>query len=861
MIFAMNLPPELLNKTREELLAEISMLYKRLQTGSSSARYHSLLEASFEGIVIHEDGLILDMNPAFGRLVGYTLAELKGKSVYMIVAPEYRELAREKVETHYELPYELVVLRQDGARTLVEATGKEHYYQGKQVRVVAFREMGEAHQHLRDVLRSTATTINSSLEPQIVMQRILENVQYVVPNDGCNIMLLDGEETYIACSRGRWEQYPDAVDSLRLSTRKTPNLRYMVEKGEPHCIPDTSQYDGWMTFPFNQWIKSFASAPIKLDGEIIGFLNVESTSPGQFTQFHAERLQVFADQAAVAIKNATLYDDLRKQADALENEIKERQMAEHALARRNRVLEVLNEVSKAAFSKLEVGYIMDTLARLTAHAMDVTSVYVCDWNTEAGTTTLLAEYISPYAHPLERPSELGTAVHFEEEFSDGGKWIYAPYTYFSANDPHADQKRRRHLEKFGGKAALAVPITVANEPIGYIELWESRFFREFTNEEIDSLRTIARQVGMTVRQARLYAALIESERYNSAILNILPDNLFRISREGVYLDVKPRPGSQLDAEWIVGRTLHEMMPHSVADYGLARIQEALETQTIQFFEYQLALEDELRDYEARLVVSGPDEVLAIVRDITDRKRAEVAMEIARDQAVEASRVKSQFLANMSHELRTPLNAIINYTQLALDGIYGDLTEPQRDRLSKVVRNGHNLLALVNDVLDLSKIEAGQVELSLGLVKTGTFITQVVEMLRPLAEKKHLELYYVDSQAPNLWVDEMRTRQILTNVIGNAIKFTRQGRIVVEAEAADDFVRISVTDTGIGIPSEAQKRIFDQFWQVDSSTTREYEGTGLGLAICKRLVEMHGGRISVESRVNEGSRFHIFLPAA
>ncbi len=860
----MNLPQEILNKNREELLAEIARLHEQLRTDASLAqRYNSLLDASFEGIVIHENSIILDMNPAFERLVGYTLAELRGKSIYSLIAPEYREIAREKIESHYELPYELVVLRQDETRLLVETTGKEHYYQGKQVRVVAYRDMGDIHKHLHEMIRTTTTTINSSLEPQIVMQRILENVKFFVPHDGCNITLLDmdKDETYVACWIGIWDQFANDLANFRLKISQTPNVLQAIMRGEPYCIPSTREFAGWKNTPFNLWVKSHASAPIKLNGEVIGFLNVESLTEHELNQSHAEHLQVFADQAAVAIKNATLYDDLRKQAAALEKEISERQLAEQALARRNRVLEILNEVSKAAFTRLEVSHILDTLARLTAQAMDVTSVYVCDWNIKYGTHTMLAEYISPYANQLERESDLGTVYDIAAEYDDNGRWIYSPYTYSSLNDPYIDKKRRSHIEKYGGKVVLCVPITVSGEPIGFLELWETRYFREFTHEEIDSLRTIARQVGMTVRQARLYAALVESEMYNSAILNVLPDNLFRMSQHGEYLDVKLRPSSTVDPEVFLGKNLVDILPADIADIAQEKIEESLATGEIQFFEYQLVVGDSLRDYEARLVVSGQDEVLAIVRDISERKRAEAALALARDQALEASRVKSQFLANMSHELRTPLNSIINYTQLTLEGIYGTVTDSQRDRLQIVVRNGHNLLALVNDVLDLSKIEAGQVELAFGMVKTSAFISYLLDLLRPLAEKKQLELYYIDTQPPDLWVDETRIRQILTNVVGNAIKFTRQGSVVVETVQEGDMLRISVVDTGIGIEAEAQKKIFDQFWQVDSSTTRQYDGTGLGLAISKRLVEMHGGKIWVESKVNEGSTFHITLPIA
>ena len=226
----------------------------------------------------------------------------------------------------------------------------------------------------------------------------------------------------------------------------------------------------------------------------------------------------------------------------------------------------------------------------------------------------------------------------------------------------------------------------------------------------------------------------------------------------------------------------------------------------------------------------------------------------------ASRHKSQFLANMSHELRTPLNAILGYTELILDSIYGEAPEKMRSVLERVQTNGKHLLGLINDVLDLSKIEAGQLTLSLSDYSLADLVQGVYVAVEPLAAQKNLAL--TTNVAKGLPVghgDERRLAQVLLNLVGNAIKFTEKGEVAIEASVSNGAFRVAVRDSGPGIAPGDQAKIFEEFQQVDNTSTREKGGTGLGLAISKRIVEMHGGRILVDSALGKGSIFTINLP--
>ncbi|MBI1280938.1 MAG: GAF domain-containing protein [Anaerolineaceae bacterium] len=265
------------------------------------------------------------------------------------------------------------------------------------------------------------------------------------------------------------------------------------------------------------------------------------------------------------------------------------------------------------------------------------------------------------------------------------------------------------------------------------------------------------------------------------------------------------------------------------------------------------------------------------------RQAGIAVENARlyEQTMEANRLKSEFLANMSHELRTPLNAIIGYSELLLSQVYGELNAKQYDRVSRVVSGGKHLLEMINGVLDLSRIEAGQMNLTLAMVSIEEVVYDAMADITPQVEAKNLKLNVnLQPLLPTIQADSQRIRQIITNLMGNAVKFTAEGEVQVEAVTATlqggltiagytiperlkvrdgNWLVISVKDTGIGIAKEHQGFIFDAFRQVDSSSVRKYEGSGLGLAITQQLVRIHGGFMWVESELGQGSTFIVLLP--
>jgi signal transduction histidine kinase len=247
--------------------------------------------------------------------------------------------------------------------------------------------------------------------------------------------------------------------------------------------------------------------------------------------------------------------------------------------------------------------------------------------------------------------------------------------------------------------------------------------------------------------------------------------------------------------------------------------------------------------------------VAIQRDITERKRFELAL-------AEASRMKSEFLANMSHELRTPLNGIIGFAEFLSDGKPGAINAKQKEYLEDILNSGQHLLHLINDILDIVKIQAGKLELNPEIFRLGDVIQEVRAGVRPIAQNKHIQMRVEISQGLDaVRLDKQRVAQILYNLLSNALKFTDEAGkvgIVAQLEGTVHF-RLSVKDSGIGIKPEDIKRLFKEFEQLEAGTDRRFGGTGLGLALTRKIVEMQGGTISVVSEVGKGSTFTVILP--
>lgn len=442
-----------------------------------------------------------------------------------------------------------------------------------------------------------------------------------------------------------------------------------------------------------------------------------------------------------------------------------------------------------------------------------------------------------------------------------------------------------------------VPIRTL-DPIGAIGNYWAAHYRP-TSEQIKVLQALADTTAVALENVRIYEELDQRVRLRTSELQAILDHVpvgiaFTVS--GQVVRANPKLAEILGyvtPETIVGTALSKALQPATPGAGPAPTDAArahLKEGRVFATETELRLSAGVTLWAhiaARALDSEdyPDSAIWVIEDISDAKAKETALTELKRAAEETTRFKSEFLASMSHELRTPLNAIIGFSEVLRDGLVGDLQEKQHEYVSDIFDSGQHLLSLINDVLDLSKIEAGKMVLDEELADVSLLLQNSVSIIREKAMVHGLRLEHdVPDALGEVWIDQRKCKQVVYNLLANAVKFTPEGgtvtlraRVVTREAAAQraadqaqihpafssvtaqELLEISVADTGIGISDEDMARLFQPFVQIDSSLSRQFEGTGLGLALVSKLVALHGGAVGLRSKSGVGSAFTVWLP--
>ncbi|PYN42173.1 MAG: histidine kinase [Candidatus Rokuibacteriota bacterium] len=820
------------------------------------------------------------------------------------------QLRRTEVQLFSERQIELLKTFADQAVIAVENVRLFTELQAKN------RALTQAHAQVTETLeRQTATSeilrvISSAhTDAQPVFDTIVQSAARLCNAANAAVFRVEGGMLYHPANYGG---SPEALAAARaryprpVGTDTGPGLAILARS--PIQFPDVE--DPSLPAPVREaghvlGFRSCVAVPMLSAGDAIGAIVVTRLMPGLFSDPEVELLKTFSDQAVIAIENARLFTELEGKNRAL---TQAHAQVTESLEQQTATSEILRVISQ---SPTDVGPVFAAVATSAARLCDAfdAAIHRID-----GDVLRLVAHEGPIQPDAVLPLTQGTfaghvvrerrAMHVADLQAEAD--VYPVSSEFARNR--------------GFRTILGVPLLRGTEVLGTITIRRSEV-RLFTDRQAELLKTFADQAVIAIENVRLFQeleartheltrsvgelrALGEVGQAISSTLDLQTVLRTIVARAtqlagvdaGVIYEYDeqgevfvPRATERLEAE-IVGTLIAAPVRKGEGVTGrLAEAQEPIQLSDILEAPAESRVRDTLGRAGYRALLAVPlvsedhllggltvfrktpgefaPEVIDLLRTFATQsalaiQNARLFREIAdKSRQLEvASQHKSEFLANMSHELRTPLNAIIGFSEVLTDRMFGELNEKQEEYLKDIYASGTHLLSLINDILDLSKIEAGRMELELTDFDFPTALDSALTLVRERAGRRGIRLEStIDERLGEVRADERKIRQVVLNLLSNAIKFTPEGgRIEVGAVPKDGSVEVSVSDTGVGIAPEDQEAVFEEFRQVGPAD-KKAEGTGLGLTLCRKFIELHGGRIHVKSQVGVGSTFTFMIP--
>ncbi|MGE0821687.1 MAG: PAS domain S-box protein [Candidatus Binatia bacterium] len=679
------------------------------------------------------------------------------------------------------------------------------------------------------ILREVDRAIQMAESPEAIAQAALPRLRQLIPCRRASVSLMDfsGRESFLLAVDVTGKTCFPTGTQLPFSALTIVDVD-AFRKGQIVEVEDLFA----LTAPPSvgvglqaEGIHAHLHIPLTARGETIGALSLAKEQSGAFSTEHKEIAQEVANSLAIALQQARLYTQVRQQAEDLERKVAERTTA---LQERQRFVEQITNTTPIIlylydFCRDRIVYVNDYVTEALGY-------------TPAGVIQAKSGNVTDFLHPEDR-ERVRTRLQHYVTAKDGEifpleyrlrhrngewRWVHDRATVFART---ADGVPYRVL----GSAQDITEQKLAEEKL---RAAEEEYRAIFEHANIGIYRS-----SLDGRQLRANPALVQLNGYTSEE------------------DMLPAVNN-IATEWYVDPHRREEFARLLEEHG-----------RVSDFEseiYRHKTRERIWITETAHLVRDKDGhpvyYEGTVQDITARKQAEEALRQAKEAAESAARVKAEFLSTMSHELRSPLQVIMGYTDLLCAGAFGQIEPRQQEVLHRLALKAGKLYDLITAVLDLAAMDAGRARVQRNEIVVASLLRELQDEFRELQQQSGVTwTWWSDPCLPSVWTDPGKLKIVLGNLIGNAVKFTRQGKIAITAQACGGMIEISVADTGIGIPEEALQRIFEPFYQLDSSSSRQYEGSGLGLHIVKRLLDLIGGSVTVESKLGCGSTFRVRLP--